>query len=458
MLLLIMIFIIFISGCIQEPTKPTVPEIIISQETTYINCQQHASYPFQKDREVKIINGVVEEKFGSKTFPWRAAVVNNHYLFDVENEDLIDNYHEIMGKTVIIKGYEGNMSINMTAPMHGGIASIIFDPAFFVTEIVGWNLVCCDVTLEETGEVTQSNVCLWHEIEQPSQITCEQACIQNEYVGGECMYATTEQSFKDFCSSHNSVLITGSFSDCHEQIMEITGGEVMGGGSVICCCDNTVRPSILEGYVEYDGDGCVKDNEIFSYIEYPNGMCCDGSRTTDPFDGMENRPLHPFGICTGCGDGTCHELENIENCPEDCSNISVVYTTNGECWSACQDDGYKSGSCYWPSETTTIRSRFKGACQSDPEWDHCANNGDCFCYCQDTCAVLGENGPSYSLGPLDPFKDVICCEGLILRPPKYAYNSKCEVGEGYGTFCISCGDRQCDNEYEDRCNCPEDCG
>lgn len=67
--------------------------------------------------------------------------------------------------------------------------------------------------------------------------TCNKSCTQRGYTQGSCYWATTEQSFEDFCEERGAILISGNFSDCHEQLINITGGEAGGGGSVVCCCE-----------------------------------------------------------------------------------------------------------------------------------------------------------------------------------------------------------------------------
>jgi len=73
------------------------------------------------------------------------------------------------------------------------------------------------------------------------------------------------------------------------------------------------------------------------------------------------------------------------------------------------------------------------------------------------CAGIGERGPSKSLGPDDPNKDVVCCKGLTLRRHINSFQDNCEIELGPRMICIACGDDECDGKYENKCNCPEDC-
>jgi len=58
-------------------------------------------------------------------------------------------------------------------------------------------------------------------------------------------------------------------------------------------------------------------------------------------------------------------------------------------------------------------------------------------------------------------QDVDCCPGLVRRCGYEFIDGTCDM-QGQGSvynlpICIPCGNGICDN-FEDRCNCPEDCG
>jgi hypothetical protein len=58
-----------------------------------------------------------------------------------------------------------------------------------------------------------------------------------------------------------------------------------------------------------------------------------------------------------------------------------------------------------------------------------------------------------------PSPDNVCCATLQLRPDKSWFDKDCKplpVGGAVGV-CIACGDEVCDERYENKCNCPEDC-
>jgi hypothetical protein len=48
-----------------------------------------------------------------------------------------------------------------------------------------------------------------------------------------------------------------------------------------------------------------------------------------------------------------------------------------------------------------------------------------------------------------------CCKGLVDRTQS-EYCKEPLLG-GYQYICLACGDKKCDERYENRCNCPEDC-
>jgi len=67
------------------------------------------------------------------------------------------------------------------------------------------------------------------------------------------------------------------------------------------------------------------------------------------------------------------------------------------------------------------------------------------------CKKLGEapvpNGPGYNTIPQ-------CCAGLVERTVAAACGQP--IG-GYAGICLACGDGGCDEKFENKCNCPEDC-
>ncbi len=71
------------------------------------------------------------------------------------------------------------------------------------------------------------------------------------------------------------------------------------------------------------------------------------------------------------------------------------------------------------------------------------------------CSELGQSltpgagGPPGSQG----FENK-CCPGLRHVENKHACG---QAYGGYAGICIACGDKKCDPQYENKCNCPKDC-
>ncbi len=78
---------------------------------------------------------------------------------------------------------------------------------------------------------------------------------------------------------------------------------------------------------------------------------------------------------------------------------------------------------------------------------------------KNNCSNLGESAPYYH--GTDNTGGKTCCEGLVQKAPTHAFKNtddeECSLDEGSGTVCLECGDNKCDDEYENYCNCPEDC-
>ena len=105
---------------------------------------------------------------------------------------------------------------------------------------------------------------------------------------------------------------------------------------------------------------CAEEGEMFSFVysEYPD-HCCDGLTEWD--SGFDTRVSiggdcyetgfeagAPVGTCINCGNGSCEDIEDICNCPEDCTGgLNSDYATvdefcSSEFWSnsmasACEE-------------------------------------------------------------------------------------------------------------------------
>ena len=85
---------------------------------------------------------------------------------------------------------------------------------------------------------------------------------------------------------------------------------------------------------------------------------------------------------------------------------------------------------------------------------------------ESSCAKIGERSVSnfdMTTGKINPnMKNKDCCSGLKNITEKQSIINKnsdvCSqsVGVSYN-LCSPCGNGVCDSQYEDHCNCPEDC-
>ena len=102
-------------------------------------------------------------------------------------------------------------------------------------------------------------------------------------------------------------------------------------------------------------------------------------------------------ICVKCGNGVCGEGENGCNCPKDCKDFK------------CKEHGEIP--IFFPGNDMSIQ----------------------------------------------------CCKGLKHRLQKEYFDENCTNlfekygGGGYAGICLACGDGICDEKFESKCNCPEDC-
>ena len=88
--------------------------------------------------------------------------------------------------------------------------------------------------------------------------------------------------------------------------------------------------------------------------------------------------------------------------------------------------------------------------------DHCqimiSCNGKKICYAQIKSESLKCGGLAYA------GQDVSCCEGLVKRCGVEFFEGTCSpYSKNSIPVCLPCGNGIC-NEFENRCNCPEDCG
>jgi hypothetical protein len=79
------------------------------------------------------------------------------------------------------------------------------------------------------------------------------------------------------------------------------------------------------------------------------------------------------------------------------------------------------------------------------------------------CAAAGEVSSISSLGPEAP-PEIECCSGLVVIDDGFVYQPNeesadengCAIRWGAPAICSDCGNDNCE-DWENRCNCPEDC-
>lgn len=99
----------------------------------------------------------------------------------------------------------------------------------------------------------------------------------------------------------------------------------------------------------------------------------------------------------------------------------------------------------------------------DPQYcplDHCqvlkgCGENDLRCYFPTPPSAPSGCGDLGYIGPAD------CCEGLVKRCGAEFFDQSCDMAGEYTIYgvpvCVPCGNGIC-NQFENRCNCPEDCG
>ncbi|MBN2095033.1 MAG: hypothetical protein JW727_03215 [Candidatus Aenigmarchaeota archaeon] len=243
-----------------------------------------------------------------------------------------------------------------------------------------------------------------------------------------------------------------------------------------------------------DTPACAEEGEHFSMVfsEYPD-HCCPG--LTEWMSGMDTRKVvdgvcvetglaagSPVGTCINCGNGICESIENVCNCPQDCGetecaeNGEIVYgiVSFGPTECCGPTAGIKpnafldpvNGYCMAPNDGS------RGTCVEG--WDVSCGNGVCGagedkCNCPADCPAsecVPQGGVTY-------YGEENCCPGLTAISNDFPdpATGVCTGGtDDSRRYCEYCGDgicaslfdcapgMDCGTSYENKCNCPEDCG
>lgn len=151
----------------QESAEETgIPTEFVYTGTKYINCHPNPLFPVSVNKEITTLSGKVESEQGSQSAPYNIAKINDLYLFDESTGKPLSNFKEMLGEKVKLNGYQDTGAIIGTSWWEDERKEYTIKEvdAFFVTDINGWQNVCCDATSGDSGIVSSPNVCRWFSI------------------------------------------------------------------------------------------------------------------------------------------------------------------------------------------------------------------------------------------------------------------------------------------------------
>ena len=128
-------------------------------DKTFVDVYLHPDYPFSTDKEVESLSGVIETRMGSRTYPWFGYTVDNLILFNANSKSLLESFAE-EGEYVTIKGYKNSGRLFMREPFSRELNLIDIGPAFFVTEIEGWDFYTGRLVLND-GSLATYRTSFW---------------------------------------------------------------------------------------------------------------------------------------------------------------------------------------------------------------------------------------------------------------------------------------------------------
>lgn len=141
--------------------RPGVPATITYRGTRYVQCRANPDYPFPAEEKLTTLRGKVTEEMGTRMLPWTAAKVGGRILFNPATGKLIENYGDMLGRTVKISGYPGSGRIKMVFFLDKSEQTIEFPKAFYVHRIEGWINVCGYPVNGDTGTVGKVLTYFW---------------------------------------------------------------------------------------------------------------------------------------------------------------------------------------------------------------------------------------------------------------------------------------------------------
>ena len=147
---------------VDQKIEKLLENKMVYRGTTYIDCRVDQDYPYQVNKNIESISGLVETRMGSRMYPWMASAVKGRALFNAETESLLQNF-AAEGKNVTIKGYNSKEGhIGMRNPIDSMPSMVKINDVFYVTEIIGWSPYS-GIALSEDGEINNIRTRFWVE-------------------------------------------------------------------------------------------------------------------------------------------------------------------------------------------------------------------------------------------------------------------------------------------------------
>ena len=151
--------------------KPTTTSSLHPPYVNYygyfiFNCVLNPNYPISTDELIITISGVAEREQGPKRVPYQVLKINDKYLFDAETKKPISKIQPLMNKELVIKGYTGKGDILGEKWWEEGHPVFVVKTvdAIYVTEIVDWNNVCCNICCNvESPYYSTLKECFWYD-------------------------------------------------------------------------------------------------------------------------------------------------------------------------------------------------------------------------------------------------------------------------------------------------------
>lgn len=140
---------------LTQPNEPSlntnaVAETMTYLGTKYINCRLSNDFPAAADQITELSGIVIQPPVSRNSKLINAVVIDNNVLYNPITRDAFasySNFKAAIDKEITVKGYYGD--------------SIEGYDIFNVTDVPGWQYICCDATLEDTGKISTPNVCHW---------------------------------------------------------------------------------------------------------------------------------------------------------------------------------------------------------------------------------------------------------------------------------------------------------